>query len=101
MRYVHWLFLISAAFFVSGIGFVIASGRTVQPIPDSGSATRAAELRPVATTRQIMEGIVTPAAVAVFSSVGTIMSRSGTEERQPRTDEEWTDIVNSAAALVE
>ena len=101
MRFVHWLFVISAALFVSGIGFVIASGRTAQQAPDAGSSAQAAEVTPVATVKQIMQSIVAPAALVVFNSVGTIVSLRGTEERMPRTDEEWTMVGNNAAALVE
>ena len=46
-------------------------------------------------------GIVRPAAREVFASVGTIISADGVEEREPRTDEEWAAVGNSAAALVE
>ena len=48
-----------------------------------------------------MNGIVRPAARVVFASVGTIISADGVEEREPRTDEEWAAVGNSAAALVE
>src|SRR6185295_2282086 len=36
-----------------------------------------------------------------FGAVGTIISASGTEEKRPRTDEEWEVVANSAAALIE
>jgi len=97
MRTVYWLFLVSVALFVSGIGFLIAGAG---PIKEA----RTAELPPtvaVASVRQIMNGIVRPAAREVFASVGTIISADGVEEREPRTDEEWAAVGNSAAALVE
>ena len=30
MRVIHWLFVVSAALFISGIGFIIAGARTAQ-----------------------------------------------------------------------
>lgn len=97
MRAVHWLFLLSIALFVTGIGFVIASARTgLEAAPVEAPVTT-----PVASVKQIMRGIVAPAATVVFNSVGTIVSLQGTEERRPRTDEEWEVVGNSAAALVE
>jgi hypothetical protein len=48
-----------------------------------------------------MNGIVGPAATAVFNSVGTTVSAKGTEEKAPQTDEEWEALGNSAAALIE
>ena len=48
-----------------------------------------------------MRGIVAPAAGVVFNSVATTMTLSGTQERAPRTAEEWNAVGDSAAALVE
>lgn len=101
MRLVHWLFLISAALFVSGIGFLVLGARTAQQAPDVQSTVDAPVLRPVATVQQIMQGIIGPAATVVFASVGTIITASGREERAPKTDEDWQAVGNSAAALAE
>lgn len=98
MRMVHWLFVVSVALFVSGIGFIVAGARTAQravPVEAAPATT------PVATVQQIMRGIVAPAATVVFDSVGTIVSTAGIEERAPKTDEEWAEVGSSAAALVE
>jgi hypothetical protein len=99
MRTVHWLFLVSVALFISGIGFIIASARGGQPgaAPDE----QGPPVIPVATVKQIMAGITMPAAYVVFDSVATIVSAAGTEERQPRTDEEWAAVGAGAAALIE
>jgi len=99
MRIVNWLFAVSTALFIAGIGFIIAGARTVQqaaPVEASAPA-----VPPVATVKQIMNGIVSPSATVVFDSVGTIVSAAGIEEKQPRTDEEWATVGSSAAALVE
>ena len=58
-------------------------------------------MTPVATVKQIMAGITMPAAYVVFDSVATIVSAAGTEEKQPRTDEEWAAVGAGAAALIE
>ena len=99
MRVIHWLFVVSLALFVSGIGFIIAGGRAARLAPAPVSA--AATMTPVASVKQIMKGIVRPAATIVFASVGTISTFAGIEERAPRTDEEWENVGNSAAALIE
>jgi hypothetical protein len=101
MRPVHWLFLISTALFVSGIAFLVASARIAQQGPDVQSAVEAPVMMPVATVKQIMQGIVAPAATAVFGSVSTIVTTSGREDRAPKTEEEWQAVGSSAAALVE
>ena len=98
MRTVHWLFVVSAALFVSGIGFIIASGRTAQV---EAAAPPAPALPPVASVKQIMAGIVMPAAYVVFDSVSTIVDAKGVQENQPRTDEEWANVGANAAVLIE
>ena len=96
MRTVHWLFVVSVALFISGIGFVVAAGRTGQQAP---AVQR--PITPVASVRQIMNAITTPAATVVFASVGTVISYEGVRETVPKTDAEWDAVGDSAAALVE
>ena len=98
MRMVHWLFVISAALFVSGIGFIVAGARSA---PGTTVPVEAPVTTPVASVKQIMIGIVAPAATVVFESVGTIVSAAGIEERAPKTDEDWAVVGSSGAALVE
>jgi hypothetical protein len=105
MRIIHWLFVISAALFISGIGFIIAGARTAQaaaPAEATAPAESAAPaITPVASVRQIMNAITQPAATVVFDSVGTIVDKTGIHEKQPATDAEWAAVGASAAALVE
>jgi len=98
MRMVHWLFVVSVALFVSGISFVVAGARTARaaPVVEAAPVTT-----PVASVKQIMKGIVAPAATTVFNSVSTTVSFKGTEEKAPQTDEEWEQVGTSAAALIE
>jgi hypothetical protein len=97
MRIRHWFFLVGVLLFVAGIGFTIAGARAARLAP----VVEAPITTPVATVKQIMKGIVTPAAMVVFQSVSTTVSIRGIEEKQPRTDEEWEEVGNSAAALIE
>ena len=101
MRLVHWLFLISAALFISGVGFVIASARTTQRAPDTTSSVQAQNTTAVASVKQIMRGIVGPAAATVFGSVATVVTAKGRDEKAPKTDQQWEAVGNAAAALVE
>jgi hypothetical protein len=98
MRIVHWLFVVSVALFVSGIGFLVVSAGTAQR---PAAVVQAPVMKPVATVRQIMQGIVGPAAKVVFESVSTTVSFEGVEEKAPKTQAEWEAVGNSAAALVE
>lgn len=57
--------------------------------------------KPVADVKQLMNSVVDPAADVIWGSVGIVESASGTEERAPTTDEEWTAVLNSAYVLTE
>jgi cytochrome c556 len=99
MKTVHWLFIVSVALFVSGIGFVIAGARSARQAP--AVDTTAISVTPVASVKQIMKGIVGPAATVVFDAVSTTVSIKGIEEKAPQTDAEWEALGNTAAALSE
>ncbi|HEY5619840.1 MAG TPA: hypothetical protein VIK60_18000 [Vicinamibacterales bacterium] len=98
MRTVQWLFLVSVALFISGIGFVIAAARTTREAP---AAVEAPQPEAVASIKQVMDGITMPAATAVYSAVGTIVNAEGVKETAPQNDEEWAALASQAAALVE
>jgi hypothetical protein len=53
------------------------------------------------TTQQLMSWVIDPTADAIWNSVATITTDKGTEERHPRTDEEWATYRNAAAMLIE
>lgn len=59
------------------------------------------DFRPTATIKDIMVSIVDPEADVLWNAVATIVSVAGTEERAPRTDEEWAAVRRSAIQLVE
>ena len=59
------------------------------------------QFRPTATVKDIMTSVIDPEADVLWNSVATIVSRKGTEERAPRTDEEWAAVRRSAVQLVE
>lgn len=90
------LFAISAMLFVASVSFAVLSARSARHAP-----AESAVLTPVASVRHIMRGIVDPAANTVFNAVSTTITAAGTEEKAPRTPDEWEAVVNSAAALAE
>lgn len=48
-----------------------------------------------------MRSIVDPSADALWESVATTTTASGTEEKQPRTDAEWAAVRANAISLIE
>jgi hypothetical protein len=101
MRIVNWLFVVSVLLFVSGVAFVVASARTSRSIAPASAADVAPALTPVASIKQIMGGIVDPAAQRIYMSVGTRSTKEGYETFGPKTDDDWAKLGNDAAAIIE
>ena len=97
MRLTQGLFVVSALLFVFGIGFVVVGAKAAKQVPPP--VERA--ITPVASVKQVMGGIVGPAAKVVFEAVSTTFDEKGANEHFPRTDQEWEAVGNSAAALIE
>ena len=99
MRTVYSLFVVSVLLFLSGIGFVIAGGRTARaatPVAADMPVTT-----PVASIKQIMNGIVMPNAYVIYNAIGTKSSAAGVEEIAPKNDAEWAAVGDGAAAVIE
>jgi plastocyanin len=57
--------------------------------------------RPTATVKDIMTSIIDPESDVIWNSVATIITLEGTEERAPKTDEDWAAVRQAAIQLVE
>jgi hypothetical protein len=73
----------------AALAFMVACGAPAPPY------------KPIADVKQLMQGIVDPSADAVWASVATIFTKAGTEERRPRTKEEWAAVRSHAMVLTE
>jgi len=91
MRTVQWLFVVSAALFICGIGFVVVGARSARQ--QAPSAVERPVMVPVATVKQLMRGIVGPGAMVVFEAVSTTVSVKGVVEKAPQNDEEWAEVI--------
>jgi hypothetical protein len=95
MRAFRWLFLTSTLVFVAAFA---ASCRSQQPQQQTPAAQGPA---PVATIREIMHNIVEYNAFKIFNSVAVTVTEKGTVEQQPRTAEEWDELLHASMALAE
>ena len=96
------LFTVSALLFIFGIGFVVVGARAARQTPVAeAKAPPGAAIVPIATTRQLMTGIIGPMANVVFNAVSTTVTDKGVEEVAPHTDEDWAKVGDAAAALAE
>jgi hypothetical protein len=67
----------------------------------SGRGQAQPEYRLNATVRDIMQSMVDPSADVVWNSVATIQTGAGTEEREPKTDEDWATVKHHAMIVAE
>jgi len=56
---------------------------------------------PTATIKDLMDAIVDPSADVVWNSVATTVGSTGTDDKVPRSDEEWAEVRQGAIRLVE
>ena len=80
---------------------MLSIGCNDAPPPAAAPAAAAPPFATALTTQQLMAWIIDPTADTIWNSVGTTVSEKGTEEHQPRTDEEWATMRNAAAVLIE
>jgi hypothetical protein len=93
MRLTQWSLLVSGLMFVASIWLVL-TGAGAKPAGTTPTA-------PVATVKQLMNGLVGPASTTVYKSVSIIISEEGIKENYPKSDDEWNRVAGSAAALAE
>ena len=58
-------------------------------------------IKAVSTLEEVMHHMVIPNAQVIWKSTGTIYTVGKVEEIQPRTDEEWLNVEQSATVLTE
>jgi hypothetical protein len=59
------------------------------------------EFRPTSTVKDIMDSLVDPSADFIWDSVEVVVTAQGTEERAPKTDDEWKEVRRRAVAIIE
>jgi hypothetical protein len=78
----------------------LPSAAAVPPAAPAATVTPAM-LKPVAGISDIMANEVDPAADALWESVGTVVTRSGTKNNHPTTDKQWDELRGHAVVLIE
>lgn len=58
-------------------------------------------IKPVASIQEVMQALVDPSSDAIWESVSTSITKTGVEEKQPRTAEEWQSIRLHAIRVIE
>ncbi len=85
--------------------FVTGCGRSSAPspvsLPTQAAVQKDSPFEVTATLRELMDSTVDPSADGLWNSVAIIYTPKTTENRQPRTDEEWLAVRRHAITLIE
>jgi hypothetical protein len=69
--------------------------------PALPSVTLWGDMKPVVSVKELMKYMIDPIADNIFDSVGTVVTKKGTEDREPKTDDDWDKIETGAVTLAE
>ena len=59
------------------------------------------DMKPVVSVKELMKYMIDPVSDNIFDAVGTIVTKDGTVDRVPKTDEDWDKIQIGAVSLAE
>jgi hypothetical protein len=83
------------------LGIALSTAACGRKEPEPAPASALPPYEPAATIKDLMQSIVDPAADAVWLSVTTVQTATGTIETVPKTDEEWLKVRHGAVGLSE
>ena len=84
------------------MGTCSSSKRTPNPAQSNTPQTALwGDLKPVVSVKELMKYMIDPFADNIFNAVGTTVSKQGTVEVAPRTEEDWDKIRIGAVTLAE
>lgn len=69
--------------------------------PPAAAPAAASPIKLTAGIQDIMKDLIDPAADFLWESVSTTVTAQGSEEHQPRTDEEWAEVRKQALIIAE
>ena len=85
---------------VVALALTLSACAQKEPAPQA-AAEPGIPFRPTASIQELMLAQIDASADVLWESVAIISSEKGTEERQPRTDEEWATVRAHAITLIE
>lgn len=82
------------AIFSAVITGILVSACAQKPVKSSATA-------PAATLQGLMVSVIDPNIDFVWNSIATINTAQGTEERRPRTDQDWQEVKDHALIVLD
>jgi hypothetical protein len=90
-----------AALLAGGLLQAACGNQSPASVPSPKPVNGATSFDTSIDTRQLMSWMIDPSSKVVFGAVATIVTEQGEENVQPRSDEEWTNVRNHAATVLE
>ena len=84
------------------LGVLVSACSSSKPTPAAPHASGLwGDLKPVVSVKELMKYMIDPVADNIFDAVGTVVTKNGVVEREPKTDEDWEKIQIGAVSLAE
>jgi hypothetical protein len=76
---------------------------TSKPAPTASSSPPVlwGDLKPVVSVKELMKYMIDPIADNIFDAVGSVVTKDGVTDKEPKTDEDWEKIQIGAVTLAE
>ena len=84
----------------SSPGSAPAPAKATDP-PPPAAAMLWGDLKPIVSVKELMKYMIDPIADNLFNAVGTTVTKNGTVNVEPKTEEDWDKIRTGAVSLIE
>src|SRR5579862_6521310 len=92
---------VCAGLLVLSVWSSCSSSKPTPTPPQAHAAPLWGELKPVVSVKELMRDMIDPASDNIFNSVSTVITKRGTVEKEPKTDEDWEKLRIGAVTLAE
>jgi cytochrome c556 len=90
------------------LGATIAACSSSKPTPAPAQTTSTAptavlwgDLKPIVSVKELMKYMIDPVADNIFNAVGITVTKRGTVDVEPKTEEDWDKVRTGAVSLAE
>jgi hypothetical protein len=84
------------------LGLLVSACSSSKPIPAPDHTSELwGDLKPVVSVKELMKYMIDPVADNIFNAVGTVVTKDGIVNTEPKTDEDWEKIQIGAVSLAE
>ena len=82
-------------------GLLVSACSSSKPPPPSHTPELWGDLKPVVSVKELMKYMIDPVSDNIFNAVGSVVTKDGIVDTEPKTDEDWEKIQIGAVSLAE